>query len=252
MLACATSTSSTSGAMLACATSTSSSSGAMLACATSTSPTSGAIEGAVISTSVTSASVTSASAIDGWVDGRRKSFGLDDLGLVDLGLIDLGLVDQDFALRRRAGPRGFQRAERLLREVTHVLIDHAFAVRDLPRRLDDPILRLLRSRCRHRARSLSLKRRRRSVRGRRSWIRNFDERLDLRQERIEADRLVQIVFGPGAQAAVLLERLLRGVRAHDDQRHVLQRRVTLELVAHREAVHARQLDREQDQIRLLA
>ena len=63
---------------------------------------------------------------------------------------------------------------------------------------------------------------------------------------------MDIIFGARAQTPVLLEGLLGGLRAHDDQRHVFERSVAFQLVAHREAVHARQLDRKQNQIRLFA
>src|SRR5205085_11842695 len=75
-----------------------------------------------------------------------------------------------------------------------------------------------------------------------------NERRDALQQLAERDRLVDVVLGARAQLAVLLERLVARLARHDDERDVLQRRILLQLVADREAVHARQLDREQDQI----
>ena len=76
-----------------------------------------------------------------------------------------------------------------------------------------------------------------------------DERLDVLQELAERDRLVHVVLGAGAELLVLLEGLVARLRRHDDERHVLEVRVLLQLVANREPVHPRELDREQDEIR---
>ena len=76
-----------------------------------------------------------------------------------------------------------------------------------------------------------------------------DERLDAREEVVPGDRLVDVVLGAGPQLAMLLERLVARLARHDDERDVLERRILLQLVADAEAVHPRQLDREQDQIR---
>jgi hypothetical protein len=62
---------------------------------------------------------------------------------------------------------------------------------------------------------------------------------------------VHVVFGVGSKPPVLLEGLLGGVAAHDDERDLFQCRVALELVTDREAVHARQFDGEQDEVRLV-
>src|SRR5262245_6666140 len=51
---------------------------------------------------------------------------------------------------------------------------------------------------------------------------------------------------------MLLERLLSGVRAHDDERNVFGIRIAFQLVADREPVHARQLDRQQNQVWAIA
>ena len=67
----------------------------------------------------------------------------------------------------------------------------------------------------------------------------------------ERDRLVNVVFGPGAQLSVLLEGLVARLARHDDERNVLQRRVLLQLVANGKTVHPRQLDRQQNQIGLV-
>ena len=50
---------------------------------------------------------------------------------------------------------------------------------------------------------------------------------------------------------MLLERLLRRIRAHDDERHFLEPRVTLEFVADGKAVHPRQFDRQKNEIGLV-
>ena len=76
-----------------------------------------------------------------------------------------------------------------------------------------------------------------------------DEGADVLEQLAERDRLVDVILGPGAQLAVLLEGLLGGLARHDDERHVLEVRVLLQLVAHREAVHPRQLDGEKDEVR---
>ena len=78
-----------------------------------------------------------------------------------------------------------------------------------------------------------------------------DEALDVLQELSERDRLVDVVFGAGPELLVLLERLVARLARHDDERDVLEVRVLLELVADGEAVHARQLDRKQNEIGLL-
>jgi hypothetical protein len=75
------------------------------------------------------------------------------------------------------------------------------------------------------------------------------QRADARQQIDEADRLVHVVLGTRVlEAAVLAEGVLVRVAAHDDQRDALEAGVALELVAHREAVHTRQLDGQQDQV----
>ena len=78
-----------------------------------------------------------------------------------------------------------------------------------------------------------------------------DEPLDVLQQLAEGDGLVDVVLGARPQLLVLLERLVARLARHDDERDVLEVRVLLQLVADREAVHPRQLDREQDEIGLL-
>ena len=85
-------------------------------------------------------------------------------------------------------------------------------------------------------------------RGRRS---DLDEPLDVLQELAERDGLVDVVLGARPELLVLLERLVARLARHDDERDVLEVRILLELVADREPVHARQLDGEQDEVRLL-
>jgi hypothetical protein len=50
---------------------------------------------------------------------------------------------------------------------------------------------------------------------------------------------------------MLLERLVARLARHDDERDVFERGVLLQLVADREAVHAGQLDRQEDQVGLV-
>ena len=82
-------------------------------------------------------------------------------------------------------------------------------------------------------------------------VAELHELVDVLEQLAERDRLVDVVFGARAQLAVLLERLVARLARHDDERDVLELRVLLQLVADREAVHARQLDRQQDQIGLV-
>src|SRR6185503_10671853 len=63
-----------------------------------------------------------------------------------------------------------------------------------------------------------------------------------------SDGLTDVVLGTRAQLAMLIERLLAGVGGHDDERHVLERRVFLELVADGKSVHPGQLDGKEDEI----
>ena len=67
-------------------------------------------------------------------------------------------------------------------------------------------------------------------------------------QRRQGDRLVQVLFSACTQLLVLLEGLFGRFAREDHERHVLERVFLLELLADQEAVHARQLDREQDQI----
>ncbi len=75
-----------------------------------------------------------------------------------------------------------------------------------------------------------------------------DEGADVLEQLAEGDRLVDVVLGPGAQLAVLLEGLLAGLARHDHERHVLEQGILLQLVAHGEPVHPRELDGEQDEV----
>ncbi len=70
-------------------------------------------------------------------------------------------------------------------------------------------------------------------------------------ERVRVDRLAEVLLGAGAQLAVLLEDLFGRLARQDDDRDARRLRVLLELLADEEAVHLRQLDRQEDQVRAL-
>ena len=82
-----------------------------------------------------------------------------------------------------------------------------------------------------------------------SGLEERGEGLDTREQVAKGDRLVDVVLGARPELAMLLERLVARLARHDDERDVLERRILLQLVAHREAVHARQLDGQEDEVR---
>ena len=75
-----------------------------------------------------------------------------------------------------------------------------------------------------------------------------DEGADVLEQLAERDRFVDVVLRPRPELAVLLEGLLAGLARHDDERHVLELRILLQLVADREPVHPGQLDRQEDEV----
>jgi hypothetical protein len=68
----------------------------------------------------------------------------------------------------------------------------------------------------------------------------------------ERYRLVNVVLRARSQLSVLLERVVARFARHDDERNVFERRILLELVANGKPVHARKLDRQENEIRLVA
>jgi len=63
--------------------------------------------------------------------------------------------------------------------------------------------------------------------------------LDVQEELAERDGLVDVVLRARSKLLVLLERFVARFGRHDDERHILEVRVLLELVANGEPVHPR-------------
>ena len=82
--------------------------------------------------------------------------------------------------------------------------------------------------------------------------RQAEQAVHLGEQLFDLERLEQVILRPGAQLAVLGERLLSGFRGHDDQRDPLELRVLLQPVADGVPILVRQLHTEQDQIRRVA
>ena len=76
-------------------------------------------------------------------------------------------------------------------------------------------------------------------------------RVDLAEQLSERDWLANVRLGARPELLVLLERLVARLARHDDERDVFEVRVLLQLVTDREPIHARELDRQQDQVRTL-